>query len=184
MRHTDTEPTAEGKYLLHTYNEVAYEGATHKVWHIHGEVRKPSSVVLGHYYYGNLLGRHQNELQKRGNQQYYRQQHGQSAILNSWLDAFIMGDVYVLGFGFHFSEMDMWWLLNRKNRECARHGGLYFYKPSRGNEVKASLIEAYGGKVENMGFWCAPPNYKDFYDAAIEDIKSRVNYAKGLAIRG
>lgn len=184
MRHTDAVSRAEGKYLLHTYNKVIYEGTAHKVWHIHGEARKSSSVVLGHYYYGNLLGRYQSELQKRGNQQYFRQQHGQSAILNSWLDAFIMGDVYVLGFGFHFSEIDMWWLLNRKNRERARHGGLYFYEPSRGNEVKASLIEAYGGEFENMGFWCASPDYKDFYDTVIEDIKSKVNYAKGLATCG
>ena len=46
----------------------------------------------------------------------------------SWLDYFILGDVYSLGFGFDTSEMDLWWLLCRKKRERADHGELYFFR--------------------------------------------------------
>ena len=98
MRHTDAVKQAEPKYLLHTYNEVNNQAKTSRVWHIHGEVRKPSSIVLGHYYYGNLLQRYQNELSGRKNKQFEREKDGLPPILDSWLDAFIMGDVYVLGF--------------------------------------------------------------------------------------
>jgi len=37
--------------------------------------------------------------------------------LDSWLDAFIMGDVYVLGFGFDFLEFFLWGLQNN-GRNC------------------------------------------------------------------
>ena len=53
--HTENKEQAEKKYLLSTYNQFTYAGISNKVWHIHGEARKTDSMVLGHYYYGNLL---------------------------------------------------------------------------------------------------------------------------------
>lgn len=178
MRHTDAVKQAEPKYLLHTYNEVNNQAKTSRVWHIHGEVRKPSSIVLGHYYYGNLLQRYQNELSGRKNKQFEREKDGLPPILDSWLDAFIMGDVYVLGFGFDFSEFDLWWLLNRKFRETAAHGKVIFYEPSFGNELKQSLLDTYGVQVENMGFRTREPDHKAFYEEAIKDIQMRVKANK------
>ena len=49
MAHTDAVNKAESKYLLSTYNQVQYENTPNCIWHIHGEARKPSSVVLGNY---------------------------------------------------------------------------------------------------------------------------------------
>ena len=178
MRHTDAVKQAEPKYLLHPYNEVNNQAKTSRVWHIHGEVRKPSSIVLGHYYYGNLLQRYQNELSGRKNKQFEREKDGLPPILDSWLDAFIMGDVYVLGFGFDFSEFDLWWLLNRKFRETAAHGKVIFYEPSFGNELKQSLLDTYGVQVENMGFRTREPDHKAFYEEAIKDIQMRVKANK------
>ena len=159
MRYTKGE-RAESKYLLHTYNQIEYQGQSHRIWHIHGEARKPNSVILGHYYYGELLARYQEELKKHGNLQYFLQQKGKHPIIESWLDAFIMGDVYVLGFGFDFSEIDLWWLLNRKKRE------------------KVALLEAYGGEFRNMGYWSKPADYKLFYNEAISNIRSCVEQKK------
>ncbi|WP_316637067.1 AbiH family protein [uncultured Ruminococcus sp.] len=169
---------AESKYLLHTYNELLFEGYQHRVWHIHGENRKPQSLILGHYAYGTLLSKYQEELKKRSNKQYARETDGKSPILDSWLDAFIMGDVYVLGFGFDFSEMDLWWLLNRKKREKATHGKVFFYSPIQGNELRLSLLEAYGVIIENLGFYSAPADYKAFYQSAINHISKSVSKNK------
>ena len=165
----------EGKYLLHSYNDISFENNSHKVWHIHGEARKPQSIVLGHYYYGELLSRMISTLSKRGNKQFERQQTGEQLVMESWLDAFVMGDVYVLGFGYDFSEMDLWWLLNRKKREKAQHGKLYFYEPSQENEVKHSLLETYDAEIERLGFNNMKSHeYEKFYCCAIEDIKKKV----------
>lgn len=173
--HTNAVSKAESKYLLHTYNSVSYGGFENKVWHIHGEARKPQSVVLGHYYYGKLLEKYNEELLKRKDIQFKQEECGKPMILDSWLDAFIMGDVYILGFGYDFSEMDLWWLLNRKKREKATHGKAYFYSPMKEYEIiKYGLLEAYGAEVRNVGFLKKPENYIPFYDAAIKDISKQV----------
>lgn len=114
------------------------------------------------------------ELDKRENQQKIRQEKYLPPIMDSWIDAFIMGDVYVLGFGYDFSEMDMWWLLNRKKREKAHHGKVLFYGPSFGKELKLSLLNTYGVQTEDLGFRAQGPDYKAFYEAAISDIQKRV----------
>lgn len=170
MAHTDGSKRSEQKYLLHTYNQITGQDHVNKIWHIHGEARKPDSVVLGHYYYGQLLGRYIQELEERGNLQQKRQEKGEDPQIKSWLDAFIMGDVYVLGFGYDSSEMDMWWLLNRKKREKARHGKVIFYEPSYDKAAKLALLEIYGAEVRDLGYRSESPNYPAFYEEAIDDI--------------
>ena len=43
----------------------------------------------------------------------------------SWLDWFLMGEVYAVGFGFDPSGFDIWWAIKRKARENADHGLLH-----------------------------------------------------------
>ena len=173
--HTDAVKCLEAKYMLHSYNCVNVDGHERKVWHIHGEARKPNSVIIGHYYYGNLLARIQNELNKRGNKQYERQKSGESALIESWVDAFIMGDVYILGFGYDLSEMDLWWLLNRKKREKAQHGRTMFYEPETEETIaKHALLKTYGVDVRTLGVRGKPDDFKSFYRAAIEDIRKDI----------
>ena len=77
----------------------------------------PNTVILGHYYYGNLLFCCDEYLTHRAPEQRYPLWPGHEELeALSWLDYFILGDVYSLGFGFDTSEMDLWWLLCRKKR--------------------------------------------------------------------
>lgn len=174
MRHTDAVKTADRKYMLHTFNETVCNGRINRIWHIHGEARKPDSIILGHYYYGMLLRKYQEELEKRGNRQYDRQCKGLPPIMDSWVDAFIMGDVYVMGFGFDFSEFDLWWLLNRKKREKASHGKVYYYEPSYGNETKHMLLESYGAEIRCLGYRQKTVDYLSFYRDAVADIRKQM----------
>ena len=173
QKHTGEVPRVEPRYLLRSFCSVPYNGINNKVWHIHGEARKPGSIVIGHYYYGNLLGKYQELLKGRGNKQADRQKTGEPPLINSWLDAFIMGDVYVVGFGYDYSEMDLWWLLNRKKNEKADHGIVRYYAPAV-DPVKMSLLEAYGAQVNDLGFHVEPEDYKEFYNAAIAEICDQV----------
>ena len=188
MRHTDAVKRAENKYLLHTYNQLTVNGCTNRVWHIHGEARKPDSAVLGHYYYGNLLCKIKECLHRRN--------YAENKEIKSWVDSFVMGDVYVLGFGFGFSELDLWWLLNRKAREKTATGKVYFYeaKPvgfDEKHELLGMLRRAHGGEPVVEIVSCGYENktickdgvektalagsYKDFYNDAIVDIANRIN---------
>ena len=118
MDHTDEINKAEGKYLLHTYNKVSAD----RIWHIHGELRKPGSMILDHYKYVSLICKIKELSDKRGSS--YTKD---DFVCRSWVDSFILGNVYVLGFGFDFSEIDLWWLLERKKREKSAHGKVIYY---------------------------------------------------------
>ncbi len=174
LAHSRDVEKAEPKYMLHTYYDIAYDTHPNKVWHIHGEARKPSSIVIGHYYYGNLLSRIQKISEARKNRYARAAQEGKEYPNTTWVDDFILGDVYVLGFGYDFSEMDLWWLLNRKARESAGHGSVHFYESSAGNELKHALLRAYGAEVYDLGFDCTEVDYRAFYDAAIADIAGKI----------
>lgn len=188
MRHTDEVSRADCKYLLHTYNMVVQNKCVNKVWHIHGEARKPASTILGHYYYGKLLYRIIEKIEKRN--------YSEKRDSTSWIDSFILGDIYILGFGFAFSEIDLWWLLNRKAREKTNIGKVYFYdfRPAKFDEkvvllqlmkktfggdplvefvdcgYKKKLVQKDGKETTEL-----EGEYKDFYNDAIDDIANKLS---------
>ena len=177
--HTDKVSRVEGKYLLHSYNRTSVNGNDARIWHIHGEARKPDSMILGHYYYANLLGRMIKYAEDNENRYERNAIAGEETVINSWLDAFLLGDVYILGFTFDVSEFDLWWLLNRKLRERAPHGKVYFFEPySEGFDVKIELLKLLD--VEHFDCRIRKPNkddpqkrekYREFYERALALIK-------------
>lgn len=192
QRHSDEVPAPEDQFMLFTWNEVREKDRVNRIWHIHGEAMKPESVVIGHFYYGTLLSRCNDYIQKwrsSGLTDYSNKE------VQSWVDAFMLGDVYTLGFGYDFSEMDLWWLLNYK--KLAPGGSrLYYYRPSKqiDFDYKASLMRAYGAETLDCGAKeIIPENepapdrhqqqanddmYRVFYDRAIDDIRRRVELAR------
>ncbi len=180
MRYTSDNP--ERNYLLHTFNQVRCGHTENRIWHVHGEIRKTDSMILGHYWYGKLLHKIIEKSEKNKNHYALSQKEGKPIELNSWTDFFILGDVYVLGFGFGLSEVDLWWLLNRKQRERAEHGKTYFYElRSEKQREKTELLKLMDAEVLDLGFSdtekTAPdgkPDYKAFYQAAINDIRRKM----------
>ena len=169
---------AESKYMLHTFNQVNYEGKDIDIWHIHGEARKPDSMIIGSDYYSRLTAR---VIEETKNSERYDLKEGKNINLisiNSWVDALLFGDVYVLGFGYDYSEQDLWWLLNRKaNEKIIDKGKTYFYEPGAGEDirVKKSLLNVFGVVTDglNMGHK-ENVDYKSFYKDAIDDIAKKV----------
>lgn len=174
-RHTAAVKRVEKRFMLHTYYDLPLKHGSTPLFHIHGEASKPDSVILGHYFYGTLLFSYDNYLTRRAPGQFYRLERGKAELL-SWLDYFILGDVYTLGFGFDTAEIDLWWLLCRKKRERASHGELYFFEPERKiYETKRGLLEAYNVCCESLG--TAEPDdegYRLFYEQAIREIGRRL----------
>lgn len=173
--HTAQVPRCEIRGRFFTYNQLPNDK---RIWHIHGEARTPDSMVLGHYFYGNTVARMKAYLEQYGGLYSHYQKQGQDKPLRSWLDAFIMGDVYILGFGFDLSEFDLWWLLNRKKLEKADHGKVYFYQPrTAGFDEKLELLKLMDVEILDCGFaesYGRPCDYKAFYNAVIQDIQERI----------
>ena len=179
----------EPKYLIKSYQSIDYSGVNNRIWHVHGESKKQDSMILSLNYYSRLLARIIKCSEEAKNRYVSSQKKSVTPAIKSWIDSFILGDVYVLGFGFDYSEIDLWWLLERKSNEKANHGKLYFYEPvsnhvSEYNE-KCQLLKLFGAKPDNLGYDVSGKSenekkkiYSDFYLKAIDSIRQEVEKNK------
>ena len=144
------------------------DGRIIPVFHIHGERARKHSLILSYYSYANAVSRLVELNKERGNYYQERQKAGEDIHVKSWLDYFLMGDVYAIGFGFDTSEFDIWWAIERKARENAKHGALYALVTEENMNEKPQkvLFEAMKTNLHNF-----KPEHKD-YDQAYEQILS------------
>ncbi|MCR5720130.1 MAG: SIR2 family protein [Lachnospiraceae bacterium] len=137
---------AENQYGIFKYYDFDYQSSPKHIWHIHGEAARPSSVVIGHYYYCNLLNkihsyaskciaRYKTCLNKKLDFQPY-----------SWIDYFLLGDVHMIGYGLNLSEIDIWWLINLKKREFSDCGKIHLYDNNIEDPIKL-LSKCYNVEV-------------------------------------
>lgn len=165
----------DAKYLIHTYN--AFENKP-PIWHIHGEVRRKNSLILSHDEYARLTNKIIEYSNTRKDDYVF---YNQDIHVKSWIDYFILGDLYILGFGFDYAEFDLWWLVNRRLREKANCGEIYFYEPEvEENHYKLLAMKDMGIKVETLNIKISADEkdseikYNDFYNKAILDIAVKV----------
>ena len=164
-----------GKYemnQLHTYFSVAEDKPI--VWHIHGESAKPDTMVLGHYQYGKLLAKIQQYVPKLVARHKSATLKGHIFNYYSWVDYFLLGNVYIVGLGMDLSEMDLWWLVNCKKRNFCG-GKTVLYKPDIKKEEQL-LAEAYGVEVITDGL--TEKDYINYYKWVFMDIRERVTLEK------
>ena len=169
------------------------------IWHLHGEAEVPSSITLGHEHYVNYLQKMGNYLKdkitsrRKGEAEYIRSPQQRAvykreaipeytqASIYSWVDLFIMNDVYILGLSFDYTEIDLWWLLIYKERlkhEKKFDPGktiyycFYPHTMDKREKAKLSLLESLGIEVkrEDVGL-----NYEHAADAYAEFIKNFSN---------
>jgi hypothetical protein len=94
----------EVKYSLKRYQLIHNK----KIWHIHGELDNYHSIMLGYSHYMDSIS----------NIQTYLNSSKKNEKNNStWVDIFLTNDIYILGAGLDFEELDIWWLLSYRNRE-------------------------------------------------------------------
>ena len=164
------------KYLLSTFNKFSDD--TPQIWHIHGEMRRPSSLILNHDEYGRLVHKiiEYNKFRHRNYGKYENFQ------IRSWFDFFIVADIYILGLGFDAAEFDLWWLLSRRKREPENNvGRIVYYTPDIDSKTSLALQDL-GVETKNLGckFIYKKPceineAYKEFYKTAVSDILTDIS---------
>lgn len=165
--------TIEGKqdrrFLLYTFNRVTEGGPD--IWHIHGELRRPSSMVLSHDEYARLV--HEILAYNKSLRNKYVKERN-NLKFQSWIDYLVLGDVYILGLGMDFSEFDLWWLLGRRLRERCDCGKVVFYEPEKEDNVyKQRALSDAGVEVNTCGIEIrSHADYDVFYERAIEHIRT------------
>ena len=175
---TRSDYRAEPKYFIRTFNNVTYKEKTNRIWHIHGAARNPTSMVIGHPYYGNLIFKYKEYFQS------IRNAYLKNPTRNSsWLDSFVMSDVYVLGQSLSTSELDLWWLIDRKHCEKTPHGKIHYFAPKwerKDNLEKYALMNCYGieicDSIDSKKIYGGA--YQKFYESALKMISKRINEEK------
>lgn len=154
--------------MLHRFTKLPYAGADKYVWHIHGIAYKPSSIIIGHYYYGKLVSQIQSYVGKMMSRYKTAETTSEEYKPLSWIDYFMLGDVYMLGFGLDPAEFDIWWLACCKKRNSPNSKICYYSKETaREQEL---LLNAYGLKKVSI----EADGYLEFYRKALEKIKTEL----------
>ena len=142
---------------LHTFFDVG-ETFPH-IWHIHGEAAKHQSMIIGHYYYGKLIAKAQKHIANHM-AVYKAFLSGKTDFTpSSWIDYFMLGDVYMVGLGLDISEMDLWWLISCKKLHFPETKVVLF-KPDI-KPTEKLLAGAYNVEVIEEGL--VEKDYKLYY---------------------
>ena len=143
------------------------------VFHIHGEKARKHSLILSYYSYANAVYHLIEMNKKRQNTYEEKQMAGIPLECHGWLDYFLLGEVFAVGFGFDFSEFDIWWAMERKSRENAIHGRLHTYMiGDRPDQAKSAMFETMN--VEERFIKLQDGNYLAAYKTIFAELKKAV----------
>lgn len=116
----------EELYSIRTYKKFVNieNGHQIKLWKIHGDVDRVKSMTLGFDQYCGSLSKLSEYIKGK-----YKSDKGPECKVAmaekcrtqkfdnlSWAELFFNTNVYIIGFGMDFSEIDIWWLLNKHMR--------------------------------------------------------------------
>ena len=175
---------AENTYSLrrrHTLGNGA--GVLKHIWNIHGEIDAPQSIMLGLHQYCGSVGRISEYL--NGKYKYKREKQ----ILTmpklverikagieepfSWIDLFFTTDVYIIGFGLLYDEIDLWWVLTRRKRLIRQGYNIsnHVYYCGNVDPGKAKLFSTMGIEVIKPN--AVPDDYRGQYMSLLDKIERR-----------
>jgi hypothetical protein len=90
------------------------------VWHIHGELTGPRTMMLGLHQYAGYLQKLRQYLTTKANGSPFvfggDEDWEKEGRRHSWADLFLRDHVHIVGFGFDYAEIALWWLLSYKQR--------------------------------------------------------------------
>lgn len=173
----------ESIYSIRTYKMFSNEKLNHrlKLWKIHGDFDRIQSVTLGFDQYCGALSK-LNEYVKGDYKS--SKQNSESTICStpmkkkckhqifddiSWAELFFKSNVYIVGFGMDFSELDIWWLINKRARFMTEIP-----------EIKNTITYLYDTNYENPGTKPAVFTALEAFKVACHPIKSDPDYIEQI----
>lgn len=138
------------------------------IWHLHGDLFRPSSIVLGHDRYIESCARIRRYIDGSEGVTYRAYPKGLKARFkshaikfrpdepHSWVDLLMLRDVHIVGLGMDFTEVDLWYLLSYKEKMrrsqdswMRKLGGRrvvmhMFVERERDVKPKVEILESFG----------------------------------------
>lgn len=207
---------SEPLFSLHRRHTVKKNDILKTIWYLHGETGNVKTMTLGFDQYSISLGNITNYLIHGGQtksekhivQQYKQclsrfqseneeewfpymlwrlnQPNTPNCQYKNWVDLFFLTDVHIIAQGLDFSEIDIWWLLNKRARYKAaakRSKYLYeinnkvYYYGSCSAEQRA-LLEAFDVQIINVPRMIDEDekvNYYKYYSDLIKEMRFIIN---------
>ena len=162
--------------FLHRYSHVERGDDYRNIWHIHGEVDMPSQIIMGHYYYGKMEYQMQSYIPGLLRRYRYAESVGGLIRPRSWIDYYLMGDVYIAGFGLDLSEADIWYLACCKDRHFPGARTVYYTPVSESGkkdlkDEEKAMMEAYGIEVRERPLGGRGEDcYAAYYSSVLDEI--------------
>lgn len=172
---------AENTYSLRRRLTLANPDGNQKhIWNIHGEIASPPTIMLGLNQYCGSVGKISDYL--NGNYDYKRektkvimpriQDRLKSGIENpfSWIDLFFISDIYIIGFGLLYEEIDLWWILTRRKRLIRQGANIpnHIFFCGEVDSGKKQLLHTMG--VEIIDPDAKAVEYRDKYHSVLDKI--------------
>ena len=160
-----------------------------QIWHIHGDADHPISIMLGYDHYCGAIGKIDSYI--KGRYKYPKDKYeklpsiaerlnGNDKFTYSWIDLFFTNNIHIIGFGLDYSELDIWWILNKrmrfiKDEEININNKIYFY--GYVDKDKELLLKNFGVEVFN---YKKPndsnkSNWTNLYIMMLDDLKKNLN---------
>lgn len=159
-----------------------------KVWHLHGEIDKPISIMLGFDQYcgsvskidGYIKGTYEFQENKKP---VYVKRIEEKLVENkfdnrSWTELFFKSNVHILGFSLDFSETDLWWILNKRARMIADKktthlikNKIYFYSSEDITKQKEGTLKSFKVEVIKTS---KEISWDDYYNKTISKLKTKM----------
>lgn len=116
----------EETYSIRTYKEFENIEMNHRVklWQIHGNMERIKSITLGFDQYcgslsklcSYLKGEYESDQGPKCKTRMIKKCETRTFDGLSWAELFFNTNIYIVGLGMDFSEIDIWWLLNKRIR--------------------------------------------------------------------
>ncbi len=172
-------------YSIRRHYTLEYNGKVQQYWPIHGNVDSPRSIMLGFDHYCGALSRVESfvkggyEMPEMGRMTSITKRLEVGIIeMLSWVDLFFCSDVHIIGQGFNYAEMDLWWILNKRRRikqkdEKLVRNRIVYYPDCELSHDKRQLL--YGFDVEVCDVNEYPKrNRMPVYQKQLDNMRSRM----------
>jgi len=189
----DNFDTNESKYSLFRRWSVG----NHYIWHVHGDLFHPTSIILGHDRYIESCARIRRYIDGSEGVRYSAYPEGLKARFkspmvkikpsepHSWLDLLMTRDVHIAGLGMDFTEIDWWYLLSYK--EKVGHSKDSWKRKLGGRRVvvhmfddsehdimpRTEILRSFG--VEVRQYKVRNKNYRPAWDSLLKVLQSEIS---------
>lgn len=136
-----------------------------RLWNIHGSIDYHESIMLGLYEYCDYI---------RGFNKLFKEEY-------SWLHAMLTSNVFILGFGLGYEEIDLWYfLVSRKrlirDKKIPANKIVFYVLEDKGYDIgKMKMLEALDVEVDLIPFDWSEDAYKKAYDMIYDKILIQQN---------